>query len=228
MGKFSYKGHFDYTKALKDSAELAQKGYDTDIGEVSAWSTLGWFKDPVLSSMLSLSEGELADLLIHELTHTTLYVKDNVDFNENLASFIGHKGALQFLEQKYGKKSEAYQSYAAKRKDDSLFRAYILGATQNLQDFYTSSYFKQLPDTLKYSKKQEKIKELLNGLQQVPFIKRKYTTAKIQQWQVNNTFFMWYVRYEAQQHDFEQELQTEFKGNLKAYFAHLKTKYPSL
>lgn len=228
LGKFSYKGHFDYKRALNDSMELAQKGYDTDIGEVSAWSTLGWFKDPALSSMLSLSEGELADLLIHELTHTTLYVKDNVDFNENLASFIGHKGALQFLEQKYGKNSEAYQNYAAKRKDDSLFRAYILGATQKLQSFYADANFKKLPDTLKFIKKQEKIIELLNGLQQVPFTKRKYTPEKIQQWKVNNAFFMWYVRYEAQQQDFEQELQKEFKGNLKAYFAHLKTKYPSL
>ena len=228
LGKFSYKGHFNYQKALRDSLDLAQQGYDTDIGEVSAWSTLGWFKDPVLSSMLGLSVGELADLLIHELTHTTLYVKSDVDFNENLASFIGNKGALQFLEQKYGKKSEQYTTYVAKLKDDSLFRNYILKASQDLQEFYESKAFQQFPDTLKASKKQDKIRSLLLGLLHIPFKKRKYTPEKIQNWQANNTFFMWYIRYQAQQHNFQKEFQEQFQGNLKSYLEHLKAKYPSL
>lgn len=228
LGNFSYKGHFDYQEALKDSLNLARQGYDTDIGEVSAWSTLGWFKDPVLSSMLELSVGELADLLIHELTHTTLYVKSDVDFNENLASFIGNKGAKLFLDQKYGKHSKEYAAYTAKIKDDSLFRSYILKASQDLQEFYESKAFQQFPDTLKASKKQDKIQSLLLGLLHIPFKKRKYTPEKIQNWQVNNTFFMWYIRYQAQQHNFERELQEQFKGNLKSYLEHLKTKYPSL
>lgn len=228
LGKFSYKGHFNYQRAIQDSLELAKKGYDADIGEVSAWSTLGWFKDPVLSSMFELSEGELADLLIHELTHTTLYVKDDVDFNENLASFIGYKGALMFLEQKYSKNSEPYQTYVSLYKDKSLFRTYILKASKDLQKFYESKNFQDLPDTLKIAKKQEKIQSLMLGLLDIPFEKRNYTSEKLQNWQVNNTFFMWYIRYQAQQDDFEQELQNQFKGNLKSYLEHLKTKYPSL
>ena len=228
LGSFSYKGHFDYARAVKDSTELAQKGYDTDIGEVSAWSTLGWFKDPVLSSMLQLSVGELADLLIHELTHTTLYVKDDVDFNENLASFIGKKGALQFLKQKYGTTSQEYNSYVSKGKDDSLFRTYILAATQNLKKFYENRDFQQLPDTLKLIRKREKTDNLLLGLLDIPFEKRKYTPEKLKKWKANNTFFMWYLRYQGQQHNFEEELQRQFKGNLKAYLTHLKIKYPSL
>ncbi|GAB4489322.1 MAG: aminopeptidase [Raineya sp.] len=228
LGQFSYKGHFDYQKAYQDSLELAQKGYDTDIGEVSAWSTLGWFKDPVLSSMLELSIGELADLLIHELTHTTLYVKNDVDFNENLASFFGKKGALLFLKQKYGTKSEEYRSYLAKSQDDSLFRKYILEATQQLKKLYESNDFQNLSDTLKHIRKQEKIDTLLLGLLNVPFKKRRYNTQKLKNWKVNNTFFMWYLRYQGQQHNFEKELSHQFKGNLKAYLEHLKKKYPSL
>lgn len=228
LGKFSYKGHFKYTKALQDSLQLAQEGYDTDISSVSAWSTLGWFKDPVLSSMTELSEGELADLIIHELTHTTIYVKDNVDFNENLASFIGNKGALLFLEQKYGKNSEPYREYLSEHRDDSLFRSYILDATQKLQSLYSSPDFRQLPDTLKKRQKQQKIRELLRGLLQIPFTKRKYTPEVIKSWQVNNTFFMWYVRYQSQQQDFEKELRHKFAGNLKKYMDYLKTQYSSL
>lgn len=228
LGKFSYKGHFVYQRAYQDSSELAQKGYDTDISEVSAWSTLGWFEDPVLSSMLQLSEGELADLLIHELTHTTLYVKDDVDFNENLATFVGKKGAIRFLVQKYGKSSEEFKSYLAKGKDDSLFRVSIMTATQKLNEFYESRDFQGLPDTLKIIKKQEKIDNLLLGLLDVTFKHRKYSAQKLKNWKVNNTFFMWYLRYLSQQHNFEEELQGKFGGNLKKYMDYLKKKYPSL
>jgi predicted aminopeptidase len=228
LGKFSYKGHFNYQYAVSDSAELAQKGYDTDISEVNAWSTLGYFKDPILSSMLELSTGKLADLIIHELTHTTLYVKNDVDFNENLATFIGRKGAKQFLAQKFGKNSVEYVTYLAQLKDDSLFRNYILKASEDLQNFYKNTTFQNLPDSLKNKRKQEKIRALLLGLLDVPFEQRKYTYKKIQNWQVNNTFFMWYIRYQSQQESFEQALQTQFKGNLKSYLEHLKTQYPSL
>ena len=228
LGKFSYKGHFNYENAVSDSIDLAQKGYDTDIGEVNAWSTLGYFKDPILSSMLELSTGKLADLIIHELTHTTLYVKNDVDFNENLATFIGRKGAKQFLAQKFGKNSVEYVTYLAQLKDDSLFRNYILKASEDLQNFYKNTTFQNLPDSLKNKRKQEKIQTLLLGLLDVPFEQRKYTYKKIQNWQVNNTFFMWYIRYQSQQESFEQALQTQFKGNLKSYLEHLKTQYPSL
>ena len=98
VGDFAYKGFFKKRRAVKEVKSLKKDGYDTDIGEVNAWSTLGWFKDPVMSSMLNKNEGQLASLLIHELTHSTIFVKNDVQFNENLASFIGDKGALLFLQ----------------------------------------------------------------------------------------------------------------------------------
>jgi predicted aminopeptidase len=59
------------------------------IRNPGGWSTLGWFTDPILSGMLKRNEGDLASLIIHEMVHATIFVKDDVDFNENLASFIG-------------------------------------------------------------------------------------------------------------------------------------------
>ena len=92
IGSFTYKGFFDKTKAREFVEELKQEGLDLHVRPVSGWSTLGWFKDPILSNMLSGSVGELANTIIHELTHGTIFVPDSMTFNENLATFIGDKG----------------------------------------------------------------------------------------------------------------------------------------
>ena len=69
---------FDKQKADNELLSLKNKGYDTDLYAVSGWSTLGFLQDPILSQWLLYSEGKLANLIIHELTHSTLYVKNNV------------------------------------------------------------------------------------------------------------------------------------------------------
>jgi len=106
IGSFTYKGFFDVEKARKLSEKLSNEGYDVEISSVGGWSTLGWFKDPVLSNMLEGSVGSMSNTLIHELTHGTVFVPDSMTFNENLASFIGRKGAFKFLELTYGSRSQ--------------------------------------------------------------------------------------------------------------------------
>ena len=95
------KRNKEYEKGKKEEEKLADAGYDTDYNTTSAWSTLGWFRDPILSNILYRTEGQVADLIIHEMTHATLYAKSSVDFNENLASAIGEVGAELFLKYKY-------------------------------------------------------------------------------------------------------------------------------
>ncbi len=112
LGRLSYKGFFDKNKGLVEKNKLSQTGLDTDLSPTGGWSTLGWFKDPVLSNMLRKNEGALAELIIHELTHGTLYIKGDVEFNENLATFIGEQGAIQYLEAKYGKSSLPLKIYS--------------------------------------------------------------------------------------------------------------------
>ncbi|MCF6297052.1 MAG: aminopeptidase, partial [Flavobacteriaceae bacterium] len=95
------------------------------MSPVSGWSTLGWFKDPVLSNMLEGSVGSMSNTLIHELTHGTVFVPDSMTFNENLASFIGRKGAFKFLALTYGKNSLEASEYAARLSDSEKFTAYM-------------------------------------------------------------------------------------------------------
>ncbi len=217
LGKFSYKGHFNRKYAEADSAELAKLGYDTDISQVRGWSTLGYFKDPVLSAMLELSEGELAELIIHELTHSTIYLKDSVNFNENVASFVGKKGALLFLEKKFGKSSPQIVFYQNELYDDSLYNAFMLETTKKLQIFYQQASFQQNDFSTKRILKTKWIREQMAKLQNIKFKNKTYTKEKIEKLNINNTFFMWYVRYNSQEDNLRQLFEKKFQRNLKNF-----------
>lgn len=228
LGKVTYKGFFEKESGAKEEEKLKKEGYDTDLGIVGAWSTLGWFKDPILSSMLKKREGNLANLIIHELTHGTLYIKNDVDFNENLASFIGNKGALVFLKNKYGESSEEYKSYLEDKADDELFSKYILQGCQSLDSLY-KTFAPETSIETKEEKKLAMIESIVTGLKHLPFYdKEDYLKIGSYALKEKNAFFMSYVRYRSEQTEFETELELKFNGNLKAYLSHLKTVYPSL
>jgi len=96
VGWVPYLGFFH--KALAEEAEqdMQRRGYDTDVREVPAYSTLGWFADPVTSPMLRYGDHDIVATIIHELTHGTLYLPGQGDFNESLANLIGMRGAIEF------------------------------------------------------------------------------------------------------------------------------------
>ena len=85
VGKMSYKGFFSLREAQKEREKLEEADFDTCLRRASAYSTLGWFKDPIFSSMLDQKRAVITQIVIHELTHTTLFIKDHLDFNEQIA-----------------------------------------------------------------------------------------------------------------------------------------------
>ena len=105
---------------------------------VSAYSTLGWFPDPILSTMLRYDEADLADLVIHELTHATLWIEGDVTFNESLASFVGEAGALIWLEKKYGKDAPVVLEVRDARADAVVFRLFMHEIATQLDSLYQS------------------------------------------------------------------------------------------
>ena len=185
VGEFSYKGYFKKKKALREARKLKKEGYDTDIGEVNAWSTLGWFKDPIMSSMLKKNEGQLARLLIHELTHGTIFVKNDVQFNENLASFIGDKGAILFLEHKYGKKSKEMASYFGQLSDLKKIRAHMHAGARKLKEFYDKKGI-----LITQLEKRKKINEIIDSMDTLSLSSSaRIKSSQSQKDSLNNTFF---------------------------------------
>lgn len=216
LGEVSYKGFFDFELAKQEAEKLKLQKYDVDIGKVSAWSTLGILSDPILSSMLDDEEGELAELIIHELTHSTLYFKDNVDFNENFASFIGKQGALQFITEKYGSNSGQLERYKKNMREEDVLKSFLLQKKESLDTLY-HSMDKLRSDFEKEKQKLEKLHQINEELQKLTIyndtIKTKIT-KKIKD--SRNAYFMSFHRYDAQY----QILLTEFdkhKGNLNEF-----------
>jgi predicted aminopeptidase len=227
VGTFSYKGHFEKALADKEIAEFKKQGFDTQLNEVSAWSTLGYLKDPILSSMLYYSDARLAALIIHELTHGTLFVKNNLEFNENLADFIGEYGAIRFLAYKYGKDSEELKKYERSKKFSDAYSAHLIRGAKLLDSLYRN-FNKSLTITQKTSHKFDLIEEiiastdtLMKGEMQSLRKNRKRTS------QVNNAYFIGYLTYQSKQNQFEEEFRTKFNQDFKKYLEHLKKAYPS-
>ena len=154
IGSFTYKGFFDSTTAVKEQIFWKSKGYDTEMGQGIAYSTLGWLPEPILSNMLYYADGKLASLIIHEMTHGTIFVKNDHETSENLANFIGDFGAKRFLKFKYGTDSEPFKRYIQSKIFRDKFIKHLNRGTLKLDSLYKtfqpkfSSIYK---DSLKYS-----------------------------------------------------------------------------
>lgn len=219
LGSFPYKGFFDLESAKIELAELKEEGYDARIRPVGGWSTLGWTTDPILSNMLERKEGSLAELIIHELTHGTLFVKDNIEFNENLASFIGENGAVMFLNEKYGKNSYAYFDYILAEEDSRTFRNQMLLATGKLDSLYNA--ITHLPDSVKAIHKHIMIDEIVNSIDTLHFHDPRYFGI-FSSTRPNNAYFMSFLRYYSAKDSLEDLLSREYQGDLKLFINGMK------
>ncbi|MGD2122214.1 MAG: aminopeptidase [Gemmatimonadota bacterium] len=97
VGRVPYKGYANQNGAEKARQKLESEGFDTYLRTTSAFSTLGWFADPLLSSLLRYDEVDLVETILHELSHNHLFVPGQVRFNESFATFVGRVGAIRFF-----------------------------------------------------------------------------------------------------------------------------------
>ena len=136
VGRVPYKGYFDFEDALADARRFEQRGYDTDVRPASAFSTLGWFDDPLLSTTLRQDSISLVNTVLHELTHNRVFLKGRVEFNESLASFVGSRGGAEFFRARGD--SVALRVIALRWDDEKTRAAYIARLLAALDSAYAA------------------------------------------------------------------------------------------
>jgi len=135
-GCVSYRGYYDKADAESYADELRKERNDVSVGGVPAYSTLGWFSDPLLSTFINYSDAELARMVFHELAHQIVYIQGDSKFNEAFATAVEEAGVQRWLDI-YGNDAmrEAYARYSARRQD---FLALLVKHRQMLADNYAS------------------------------------------------------------------------------------------
>ena len=159
VGSVPYLGWFNHRDAVRFARELSQQGLDVHLRGAGAYSTLGWFDDPVLSSMIGPEEHDLGDLInvvLHESVHATLYVPDQSTFNESLASFVADTLTLSYLRERLGRSPRQVRAYIHMQRERDQRDKRMHEAFVRMDKLYASAK----PDAEKLRIKAEMLDEL--------------------------------------------------------------------
>jgi predicted aminopeptidase len=185
FGCWPLRGYFDSTDAKKEAFKLQQLGYDVYRGHAGAFSTLGILSDPVYSFMKNYSLYHIANLIIHEQTHTVVYVKNQADFSEEFASFVGAQGALAFIRSTYGETSDQYTKSVKTSHDIDAYYRCVRTLYKTLSGYYDGN----LSFDEKLRKKQEAISRFKDSVAvNYPSIFQTQDYHWIEKADINNAF----------------------------------------
>lgn len=175
IGCASYRGYFKKSAAEKYARKMQSKGYETMVGGAPAYSTLGWFSDPILPSMLRYGDTDFAETLFHELAHQRLYINGDSNFNEAFATVVGEAGAGRWLKQVRPGEFEAYQRRLHAVKD---FNDLISKTKRRLNVIYQSTLTDQQ----------------MRDAKQLEFVRLEsdYQTLKAERWRGRGWFDRWF------------------------------------
>jgi len=214
VGCVAYRGYFDEKDAKAEGDKLLGEGHDVDVYGVTAYSTLGWFADPVLNTMLGYSDASLAGLIFHELAHEKLYVKDDSAFNEAFATFVEREGVHRWM--LYREVEPAWDTWSLSQKREQQFVALVMGTRDELVELYAGGL------------EPESIRARKRGI--LADLKSRYRELRDRQWSGYEGYDNWFDRelnnahlvsvgtYESGVPAFRRLYQAQ-KGDLEAFYA---------
>lgn len=217
VGCAAYRGYFSQSAAQRHAKKLRSQGWETYVSGASAYSTLGWFSDPLLPSMMHGSDASFAEVLFHELAHQRLYVNDRSGFNEAFATVVGEQGAQLWLEQNRASALPLYRANLQARRD---FTELVQQFKRQLEGLYSSA----IPEDAKRQAKQALFDQF----------KVDYRVLKTERWEnrayydhwlltpLNNARLASFSTY----HELQPKLETLFKecgADFSRFYRHLET-----
>lgn len=176
-GCVDYRGYYSQQAAQEYGEQLSKQGYDVQVVGVPAYSTLGWFNDPVISTFINYPDGELARLVFHELAHQTVYARDDTPFNEGFAVAVEEIGVDRWLQARHDDKMiEAYRRFDARKQD-------FLALLDKYRDRLEANYDSRASDAEKRARKQEIFDQL----------RAEYAQLKAQRWNGYAGYDRWFA-----------------------------------
>jgi predicted aminopeptidase len=191
LGRLDYRGYFSKNGANKYGTALRKKGYDVHVGGVEAYSTLGWFKDPVLNTFIFEPDPDLAEIIFHELGHQRVFARGDTDFNEAFATTVGQEGARRWLQKKNDR--AALEKYAEEQRRTTDFVHLIARTREKLEKLYGDQ--RNAEGKLKASKKPiADINELRRDKAAIyAQLQKDYQSLK-ESWGGNKEYDEWFAR----------------------------------
>lgn len=174
-GCVAYRGYFDEAMAQAEAADLKAQGYEVHVAGVPAYSTLGWFDDPLLNTMMRGTDERLISSVFHELAHQQLYLKGDTAFNESFASFVGEEGARQYFKNL----GRSNQAELLRLQYEEQFIALVMETRKSLERLYQG----HTSDDKKRERKQKIIRHL----------KARYAELRAGEWKNFDGYDPWFA-----------------------------------
>ncbi|HKP62791.1 MAG TPA: aminopeptidase [Polyangiales bacterium] len=207
-GRVEYRSYWDEEDAVEEARDLEAQGYDTWISPSRAYSTLGIFRDPVITTMLRDGLPALVDVLIHELAHARLYVPGHTDWNEALASFVGERGAELYFSSARWRGTPFPEQVKARAQRKVTFDSLVAEAGSRLEKLYASS----IADRDKLRQREQifvQLQAAITGL---------FPAEEPDAWRMNNARIVHSLRYSANAGELEQ-LWRNSAGNFRRFWS---------
>ena len=210
-GCLGYRGFFDKADSEEFAEDLKRRGYDVLVRPVRAYSTLGWFDDPVLNTYIRSADAQLVATIFHEQAHGVLFVKGDTAFSESFSTFVEREGVRRYLKKLGDGGREALQRYLALNEDQERFRKIVLRGRERLERLYASNIAQAEMDT----KKQSIFEALREDYQKE---KKSFKIASYDGWfdrELNNAHLVGFQQYRSWLKAFENLFQRsgrEFAG----------------
>ena len=171
VGDMPYLGFFDLESAKEERARLIKERLDVSLSIADAYSTLGWFQDPVTLNLIEGSTPDLVEIILHEMTHTTLYLKGQGEFNEGLAVLVGKVGAFLFFDEVFGPSHPFTEEAKGSIEDERLFSRFLASLMDKLEQLYNSP--------ISYQEKLTRREEVFaESIEEFKYIKERFKTDR--------------------------------------------------